>query len=91
MDGWHFLEELRNRDLRSKVRVVIVSALTDAESVERGQAEGVREHIAKPFDATAIIRAVDGVLQENPEDVLAKRAHPQDLARLIDKLQSLDG
>jgi CheY-like chemotaxis protein len=91
MDGWHFLEELRNRDLRSKVRVVIVSALTDAESVERGQAEGVREHIAKPFDANAIIRAVDGVLQENPEDVLAKRAHPQDLARLIDKLQSLDG
>ena len=91
MDGWHFLEELRNRGLRSKVRVIIVSATSDAESMARSQAEGVNERIAKPFDATAIVRAVEGVLQEPAEDILARREHPEDLARLIDKLQSLDG
>jgi len=89
MDGWRFLEELRNRDLRHKVRVIIVSAAADPESVERGQAEGVQEHVAKPFDADAIVRAVEGVLLETPEAILARRAHPEDLARLIDKLSSL--
>ncbi len=90
MDGWRFLEELRNRDLRAKVRVIIVSAMSDPESLERGQSEGVAEHVAKPFDADAIVRSVDAVLQEAPEEVLARRAHPEDLARLIGKLQSLD-
>ena len=90
MDGWRFLEELRNRGLRSKVRVIIVSAMSDAESLERGQSEGVAEHVAKPFDADAIVRSVEAVLQEAPEEVLARRAHPEDLARLIGKLQSLD-
>ena len=91
MDGWHFLEELRGRGLRSKVRVIIVSATGDPESLARSQAEGVKERIAKPFDAAAIVRAVEGVLQEPAEDFLARREHPEDLARLIDKLQSLDG
>jgi CheY-like chemotaxis protein len=91
MDGWRFLEELRLRGLRSRVRVIIVSALTDAETVRRGQAEGVSEHVAKPFDATAIVQAVETVLVESPEEILARRAHPEDLARLIEKLQSLGG
>jgi two-component system response regulator MprA len=91
MDGWRFLEELRSRDLRSRVRVVIVSAMSDTESIERGQAEGVHEHVAKPFDASAVVRAVEAALQEEPEKILARRQHPEDLARLIDKLQSLDG
>jgi CheY-like chemotaxis protein len=91
MDGWHFLEELRSRNLRSKVRVIIVSATSDTESMERSAAEGVNERIAKPFDATAIVQAVEGVLQEPAEDFLARREHPEDLARLIDKLQSLEG
>jgi DNA-binding response OmpR family regulator len=90
MDGWHFLEELRSIGLRSRLRVIIVSAMTDLESMERGQAAGVDERIAKPFDANAILRAVEAVVQEAPEDILARREHPEDLARLIDKLQSLD-
>ena len=91
MDGWHFLEELRALGLRSRVRVIIVSATSDADSMARGQAEGVNERIAKPFDATAIVKAVEAVVSEPAEDVLARREHPEDLARLIDKLQSLDG
>jgi len=90
MDGWHFLEELRNRGLRSRVRVIIVSAMNDEESMRRGHAEGVSERIAKPFDATAIVRAVEAVVQEPAEEILARREHPEDLARLIDKLQSLE-
>jgi CheY-like chemotaxis protein len=90
MDGWHFLEELRNIGLRSQVRVIIVSAMTDAESMARGQAEGIQERIAKPFDATAIVQAVEAMVQEPAEEILARREHPEDLARLIDKLQSLD-
>ena len=90
MDGWHFLEELRALGLRSRVRVIIVSAMTDADSMARSHAEGVNERIAKPFDATAIVKAVEAVVQEPAEDILARREHPEDLARLIDKLQSLD-
>lgn len=90
MDGWRFLEELRSRGLRSKVRVIIVSAQTDNAALERGQAEGVSEHVAKPFDAMAILHAVEVVLREEPEDILARRQHPEDLARLIDKLGTLE-
>jgi len=91
MDGWHFLEELRSLGLRSRVRVIIVSATTDSESMARGQAEGINERIAKPFDATAIVKAVEAMVQEPAEEILARREHPEDLARLIDKLQSLGG
>jgi two-component system, OmpR family, response regulator MtrA len=90
MDGWHFLEELRNVGLRSQVRVIIVSAMTDSDSMERSRAEGVHDRIAKPFDATAIVRAVEDVVAEPAENVLARREHPEDLARLIGKLQALE-
>ena len=90
MDGWHFLEELRTLGLRSRVRIIIVSATSDEVALERGHAEGVRELIAKPFDATAIVKAVEAVVQEPAEEILARREHPEDLARLIDKLQSLE-
>ena len=90
LDGWHFLEELRKVGLRSRVRVIIVSAMTDVESMQRSDAEGVAERIAKPFDAGAIVRAVEAAVQEAPEEILARREHPEDLARLIDKLQSLE-
>ncbi len=49
------------------------------------------EHFAKPFDTDAIVSAVEAVVQEPAEEFLAMRAHPEDLARLIDKLQTLDG
>jgi CheY-like chemotaxis protein len=90
MDGWHFLEELRNLGLRSRLRVIIVSATADDDSLERGQAAGARGLIAKPFDANAIVKAVEDVVQEPAEEILARREHPEDLARLIDRLQSLD-
>jgi len=90
MDGWHFLEELRARDLRSKTRVVIVSALTDEETLRRGVDEGARGHIAKPFDTDVLIDAVNGALEEEPEQLAAKRERVGDLALLIQRFDEMD-
>lgn len=90
MDGWRFLEELRARGLRRQTRVVIISALSDDESIERGRAEGARAHLVKPFDLTALVDAVNDALQDPPEEFLSKAERVNELTSLLRTLDVID-
>ena len=90
MDGWRFLEELRVRDLRRRTRVVIISALSDDETVQRGRDEGARGHLVKPFDLTVLIDAVNAALENPPEELLNKRERVGELASLLRTLDVLE-
>lgn len=90
MDGWRFLEELRERDLRRRTRVVIVSALSDEATVLRGREEGAHGHLVKPFDLTALVDAVNAALEDPPEELLNKKERVSELASLLRTLDVLD-
>lgn len=86
MDGWRFLDELHLRGLRTHTRVVIVSALSDSESIERGRNRGAHGHLVKPFELEALLEAVQTALEDAPEDLLAKQGRMGDLAQLLREL-----
>ena len=90
MDGWRFLDELHLRGLRSHTRVVIVSALSDSETVARGRVRGAHAHIVKPFEVEALLEAVETALQDDPEDLLARQGRMADLATLLHVLDEAD-
>ncbi|MCA1831352.1 MAG: response regulator [Actinomycetota bacterium] len=90
MDGWRFLEELRACGLRSRTRVVIISALSDDESIQRSRDEGARSHLVKPFDLTALVDAVNDALSDPPEELLSKTERVSELASLLRTLDVID-
>lgn len=88
MDGWKFLDELRGRGYREHVRVVMVTALNDAETVGRTSREGVA-HIGKPFDLQELLDKVNAALSLSPHELLLSRGRMGDLARLLTRLDAL--
>lgn len=86
MDGWHFLDELHARGLRNSVRIVIVSALSDSETLARGRSHGARGHLVKPFDLVALVDIVEAALADPPERLLAKSGRMEDLTTLLREL-----
>jgi CheY-like chemotaxis protein len=86
MDGWRFLDELHLRGLRSGTRVVIVSALSDTDSIERGRNRGAHGHLVKPFELEALLEAVKTAMEDAPEELLAKQGRMGDLATLLREL-----
>lgn len=89
MDGWKFLDELRTRGLREHTRVLIVSALSDQDTVERGRQEGALGHLSKPFSMEDLLEAVKAALAVAPEDLAAKRERLGDLAKTLKVLDDL--
>jgi len=60
MDGFTVLERLKENPMTSGIPVVIVSVLSDT---ERGYALGAVDYVAKPFEESKLIRAVQGALR----------------------------
>lgn len=88
-DGWLLLDELRREGLRERVRVAIVSALADEDTIRRSRREGVRGLVAKPFDAETLLDAVRGSLAESPEELLRSRERIEELIGLLRTLERL--
>ncbi len=88
MDGWHFLEELRARDLRNSTRVIIVSALRDDETLQRSRDSGA-PHLLKPFDPQALIDAIEDALRETPDGLVGRKERVGELAVLLHTLQDV--
>lgn len=89
MDGWRFLEELRACGFRSRTRVVIISALGDEETIDRGRKAGAA-HLMKPFDITGLLDAVNDALAEPPEELLSRKERIGELAAVLHVLETID-
>lgn len=60
MDGWQFVEALRELDARAEVPIVVMSAAHQLhETADRLLAKGVRAVLAKPFDLDALIGVIE--------------------------------
>lgn len=78
MDGWRFMEELYDRGLRDKTRVVVISGFID--HVARSSAAHV---LQKPFDPEDLLGAIDDAMSRSPEELVEALDRTDALARLM--------
>lgn len=86
VDGWRFLDELHRRDLRRTTRVLIVSGEYDPTIVLADHRSTPGSFLAKPFDPDDLVRMVGDLLAFEATDLYDRRARPDTLARLVEKV-----
>ena len=62
MDGYEVCRKLRNNDMTKKLPVVMLSAMTDIVSINRGIESGTTEYLKKPITAEELIYHVSRLL-----------------------------
>jgi signal transduction histidine kinase/DNA-binding NarL/FixJ family response regulator len=78
MDGYEFLRELRQKPVHPPV--VAISGLASEDDLRRMREAGFHAHIKKPFDATAIIVAVEEAMRDRKERPPTAAAQPAGIA-----------
>jgi two-component system, cell cycle response regulator DivK len=64
ISGFEFLEEIRKNEKTKNTPVIVVSALTDEENVEKILKMGAIDFVKKPIDLQYLVDKVDSVLQK---------------------------
>jgi DNA-binding response OmpR family regulator len=66
MDGFTVCEELRQREETSHLPVIMLSAKTDLDSINKGLRVGATKYLTKPISPEDLTRHVKDVLDTNP-------------------------
>jgi DNA-binding response OmpR family regulator len=84
LDGWGVLEQLKADDdlLIRTIPVVMLTALASDHDQVRGGIEGAVHYLPKPVTPDALVNAVRGALEGDPEPVQRKAAQQRALERL---------
>jgi DNA-binding response OmpR family regulator len=64
ISGFDFLEEIRKNEKTRNTPVIVVSALTDEENVEKIMKMGAIDFVKKPIDLQYLVERVENVLQK---------------------------
>ena len=64
ISGFDFLEEIRKNEKTKNTPVIVVSALTDEENVEKIMKMGAIDFVKKPIDLQYLVDRVETVLQK---------------------------
>jgi DNA-binding response OmpR family regulator len=63
ISGFDFLKEIRKNDKTKNTPVIVVSALTDEENIEKIMNMGAIDFVKKPIDLQYLVDKVESVLQ----------------------------
>ena len=63
ISGFDFLEQLRKKEKTKNIPVIVVSALTDDENIEKILQLGAIDFVKKPIDLQYLVEKVESVLQ----------------------------
>ncbi len=64
ISGFDFLEEIRKNEKTKNTPVIVVSALTDEENVEKIMKMGAIDFVKKPIDLQYLVERVENVLEK---------------------------
>lgn len=59
IDGWEVLERMRDMPASAGVEVVVMSAHSSGEALERAKTLGITNYLLKPFTREALLDAVE--------------------------------
>jgi DNA-binding response OmpR family regulator len=68
VDGWEVTRQLRGKKATREVPIIMLTARTNRDDVERGREAGVDEYLAKPFLPDEFEAAVSAMLRHSPQD-----------------------
>jgi two-component system, OmpR family, response regulator ResD len=88
VSGWHVLEELNRSGIRSRVKVLALTARRSERDFMDAWRLGVDQYLTKPFEADTFLGAVQDVLARTPEQLAARRKAELDKAELLYRLES---
>jgi DNA-binding response OmpR family regulator len=63
ISGFDFLKEIRKNDKTKNTPVIVVSALTDEENIDKIMNMGAIDFVKKPIDLQYLVNKVESVLQ----------------------------
>ena len=63
LDGLETVARLRDDPRTRGVRIIMVTASTQADDLRRGEAAGVDAYVTKPFDPAALVRTVRDLVE----------------------------
>lgn len=63
INGYEFLKEIKADEKTENIPIIVVSALTDQENVQKSLALGAQDFISKPVDIQKLIEIVDTVFK----------------------------
>ncbi len=87
MDGWQVLQRVRQDDELRDIPVVVLTARTGDADIIRGWELGADEYITKPFSPLALVKTVQMVLKQSPEERRARRQREIVRAQLLHNLR----
>ncbi|MBV8782165.1 MAG: response regulator [Phycisphaerae bacterium] len=58
MDGFEVLRQIREHESTRKLPVIMLTALRDPESMQRGRDAGASDYVSKPFDPDVLMQAL---------------------------------
>lgn len=64
ISGFDFLEQLRKKEETKDIPVIVVSALTDEENIDKIMRLGAIDFVKKPIDLQYLVERVETVLQK---------------------------
>jgi CheY-like chemotaxis protein len=63
INGYEFLKEIKANDKTRNIPIIVVSALTDQENIQRSMALGANDFVTKPVDIQKLLEKVDSVFK----------------------------
>ena len=63
INGFEFLRELKNDELKKHIPVIVISALTEIENIDKAIELGAIEFIKKPVDIQKLVEIVSSILK----------------------------
>ncbi|ADC68938.1 response regulator receiver protein [Methanocaldococcus sp. FS406-22] len=63
MNGWEFLEIIKNNDKWKDIPVIVLTAYTQVSDIEKAKEMGVESYIAKPFSREELIREINYIIK----------------------------
>jgi len=64
MDGFEVLSRLKNNDTNRHIPVIVISAMSDMDSIVRGIELGAEDYLPKPFDEVLLRARISSALEK---------------------------
>jgi DNA-binding response OmpR family regulator len=90
ISGWNVMEELNRTGVRSRLKVLVLTARRSERDFMDGWRLGVDQYLTKPFEAETLLAAVQDVLERTPEQLAARRKAELEKAELLYRVESAD-
>ena len=67
-DGFEILREIRAREDRADIPIIMLTAMEDKQSVMKGIELGICDYVLKPFSADDLLERVQRILEPGQQD-----------------------